>query len=87
MTGEVHLGKIGTPDAIKGKLAAGFDIKDLFNSYFYTEISEFTLGKVLKAYGSKAKLPAAVEDTGFPNGILVSFSGNPKGEKIMNSSW
>ena len=80
VTGELHIGKIGTPDVIKARVASGLDVYNPWESYFHAQLSEFTLKKILKAYGAEISLPKPLEDTGFPKGVMVAFSGNPKGK-------
>lgn len=39
--------------------------------YIYGELSAVTLGKILRMLGSKLQLPPAVEQSGFPKGLIV----------------
>ena len=47
------------------------------NSYFYANVNKFTLQAIVDAFALNIKLPNALMQTGFPNGVIVSFS--PKG--------
>ena len=80
LTGELHFGKIGTNDVIKAKIAAGLDIYNPFESYFYASVGEFTIQKILNAFNVGLTLPKVLGDTGFPKGIIVAYSGNPSGK-------
>ena len=42
--------------------------------YIYGELSPVTIGKILRMLGSKLQLPPAVEQSGFPKGLIVSTS-------------
>ncbi|XP_074608868.1 uncharacterized protein LOC141863292 [Acropora palmata] len=42
--------------------------------YIYGELSAVTLGKILRMLGSKLQLPPAVEQSGFPKGLIISAS-------------
>ena len=77
LTGELHFGKIGTNDVIKARIAAGLDIYNPFESYFYASVGEFTIQKILNAFNVGLTLPKVLGDTGFPKGIVVAYSGNP----------
>ena len=47
------------------------------NNFFYANVNKFTLQAIVDAFALNIKLPNALMQTGFPNGVLVSFS--PKG--------
>lgn len=42
------------------------------DQYVYGELSPVTIGKILRMLGSKLQLPPAVEQSGFPKGLIVS---------------
>lgn len=62
--------------AITGKVYARLDIANPSNCYFYGQVSNFTLGTLLQTvFGvSSSRLPRLLADTGFPEGVLLSWS-------------
>ena len=66
-------------DKIISKAAIGIDATNPINTYFYAEISKFTLQAIVDAFALNVKLPKTLMQTGFPNGVIVSFTVSPKG--------
>ena len=44
------------------------------NSYFYANVNKFTLQAIVDAFALNIKLPKALMETGFPSGVIVSYS-------------
>ena len=59
---------------IKAQAALSISASNPLESYVYAKISKFSIGSVAKAFGYDLKLPRFLLDTGFPEGVLVSFS-------------
>ena len=83
--------QLGTPTAagtkgtdsgkrITAMAAVGIDVVNPTNNYFYAEVNKFTITAIVEAFELSVKLPKALMDTGFPDGVLVSFSSSPKGK-------
>ena len=64
---------------ITSKAAVGIDGVNPANNYFYAQVSKFTLDAIVEAFGLNIQLPKALMDTGFPDGVIVSFTLSPKG--------
>ena len=79
-TGQLNLGKVGSGAEIKSKIAVGYDPVNPMNIYFYSELSSFSIGALCKAFGFNTNFPKPVAETGFPEGVLIGFTPNPKGE-------
>ena len=79
-TAELHLGKIGNDKEIKAKTAIGVNPANPVDNYFYGDINKLTLASIAEAFEfNNIGLPKVVLDTGFPNGLEVAFTTNPKG--------
>ena len=63
--------------------AVGIDVVNPTNNYFYAEVNKFTITAIAEAFELNVQLPKALMDTGFPDGVLVSFSSSPKGKCSM----
>ena len=62
----------------------GVDAVNPTNNYFYAEVNKFTLGAVVDAFGLNIQLPKALMESGFPDGVIVSFTTNPKGMRYSS---
>ena len=69
---------------IVSKASLGINMVKPMDTYFYAEISKFTIGAVVKAFGLDMQLPKALMETGFPDGVIVSFSASPKGMMLID---
>ena len=67
---------------ITSKAALGVDAVNPTNNYFYAEVNKFTLSAIAEAFELNIKLPKALMETGFPDGVIVSFTTSPKGMVI-----
>lgn len=76
--GEIKLGSktCSTPFVAKGYV--GVDAQDPDNDYYYVQFTKATISSLLKAFCWKVNLPSALKETGFPNGLLSSFSLDEK---------
>ena len=79
LTGEVHVGKIGNGKEVKAKSACAFNPANPLDNYFYAEINTLTLLAISQAFEFDIELPKAMLESGFPEGLVASFSTNPKG--------
>ncbi|XP_057297784.1 uncharacterized protein LOC130628792 [Hydractinia symbiolongicarpus] len=84
LSAEVHVGKIGSGNEIKVKSAIGFHPGNPLDNFFYAEIKRITLSELFSAFGFNLALPKAVLDSGFPEGLVVAFSTNPRGKEIKH---
>ena len=57
----------------------GFNPMVVTDNFFYAEINKLTLAHLAKACGFNIGLPKVVMESGFPNGVVVGFTSNPKG--------
>ena len=72
--GTMEFGKIGTPNVIRATIYVGFSVNPV-DSYFYAEVNPFTVQDLTKAFDVESKdIPQPILDTGFPKGVLVSFT-------------
>lgn len=76
---EMHFGKIGNSKEIIVKTAIGFSPINPASFYFYGNINRLTLGSIAEAFDFNIALPKVILDTGFPDGLVVGFTLNPKG--------
>ena len=80
--GNVWLGVMGTGNEIKFKVYFGFDPADPTGNYFYGKIEKLTLDGLMKAFNKSITLPPPIGDSGFPKGLVVAYTSNPKGELV-----
>ena len=93
--GELQLGppttrskrEVSSGKKITAKAAVGIDVVNPTNNYFYAEVSKFTITAIVEAFELKVKLPKALMDTGFPDGVLVSFTSALKGKSLLLGSY
>ena len=64
---------------IVSKASLGINMVKPMDTYFYAEITKFTIAAIVKAFDLNMQLPRALMETGFPDGVIVSFSASPKG--------
>lgn len=81
--GEVHFGKINSGKEIKAKLYLGLNPNNPTKTYFYTNINKFSAGKIAEAFDYDLKLPKVLAESGFPEGVIASFTLNPSGENLL----
>ena len=93
--GELQLGKSSAAavsqkqrraagNKIVSKAAVGVDVVNPLNNYFYAEVTNFTLSSIAEAFDLNIKLPKALMETGFPDGVIVSFTTSTKGMLIYS---
>ena len=75
LSGEVRLGIPGKEIIVKA--AGGMDMA--IDNHFYGEINKLSVGACSEAFGYNLKLPQVILDSGFPEGLTIGFSSNPKG--------
>lgn len=73
--------KLGNPDCSKPFIAKGYvgiNAVTPSNNYFYVDFSKVTIGSLLKAFfcWNADKLPRPIQETGFPEGFMSSYSEN-----------
>ena len=57
----------------------GLDVVDPFQNYFYGSVNRsLTMSDVLRAFHSSVRLPRVVAESGFPDGLHVSFSATSR---------
>ena len=81
--GNVWLGVMGTGNEIKLKVYFGFDPADPTGNYFYGKIEKLSLDRLMKAFNKSITLPPPIGDSGFPKGLVVAYTSNPKGELVF----
>ena len=83
--GTVWVGVIeaGSNDhAIKISIYFGIDFNKPDENYIFGSVNKFTLSQIFKAFKlGKPKVPRVVAESGFPEGLTVSYS--MKGEFIL----
>ena len=80
--GEFKIGAIGSGSEIQAKVSVGISPINPLQNYFYANINKFSAGALAEAFGYNLKLPTVLLESGFPNGVLASFTGNPRGKRI-----
>ncbi|XP_065654240.1 uncharacterized protein LOC101235976 isoform X2 [Hydra vulgaris] len=83
MRGNFSLGIIDSKNALKGELHIGYNPNDPSANYFYGEINSLTVKNLLNAFNKTVMLPQVIESSYFPHGLLVSYSSNPYGYRIV----
>ena len=81
--GNVWFGVMGTGNEIKLKVYFGFDPADPTGNYFYGKIEKLTLDGLMKAFNKSITLPPPIGDSGFPKGLIVAYTSNPKGQLLF----
>ena len=51
-------------------------------NYFYTNINRFSAEKIAEAFGYDLSIPKVLAESGFPEGVIASFTMNPSGEQL-----
>ena len=74
--------QLGTAKKITAQADVAVDVVNTANNYFYAEVKEFTMRRIVEAFELKVILPKALEQTGFPDGVFVSFSPVSRGKSI-----
>ena len=49
-------------------------------NYFYTNINKFSAAKIAEAFDYDLKMPKVLAESGFPEGVVASFTLDPSGE-------
>ena len=69
--------------AIKFSIYFGIDFNNPDDNYIFGSVNKFTLSQIFKAFKlGKPKVPRVVAESGFPEGLTVSYS--MKGEFVFN---
>ena len=76
----MHFGKINSGKEIKGKLYLGLNPSNPMKNYFYTNINKFTAAKIAEAFDYDLSMPKVLAESGFPEGVVASFTADPSGE-------
>ena len=76
--GEVWLGRIDSGKEIKIAVYVGIDVVTVNDCYFYGSANRLTMNTLLRAFDFDIALPPVLGDSGFPEGISVSFSSIPR---------
>jgi hypothetical protein len=72
--GELRLGKLNTGKEIIMAVYLGIDPVMPRRNYFYGSVNKASLGALLDAFEWSVDLPKVLRESGFPNGLLVSFA-------------
>ena len=51
-------------------------------NYFYTNINKISIATVAQAFDYNISLPKVLAESGFPEGVIASFTMNPAGNQI-----
>ena len=76
--GEVWLGRIDSGNEIKIRVYVGIDILNPTDSYFYGSVNQLTMAAIMRAFDFNLPLPPVLANSGFPEGLLVSFSATAR---------
>ncbi len=79
--GEFHFGKIDSGKEIKAKAYLGISPNNPIKSYFYTNINKLSAGTIASAFDYDLDLPKVLSESGFPEGVIASFTMNPNGKE------
>ena len=66
--------RIGTCDVLEATAVIGLDPNRPSDNFFFTEFSSLTIQRVLNLFCIGVTLPSFLGDTGFPDGVIVSYS-------------
>ena len=72
--GKVLLGRVGSEKRLVIEVYLGIDPTMPRNNYFYGSVNKATIGSLLDAFDIPVSLPQCVAESGFPNGLLLSYS-------------
>eukprot|EP00794_Sanderia_malayensis_P016608 gene16608-18294_t len=78
--GEVHFGKINSGKEIKAQAYLGLNPTNPLKNYFYTNINKLSAETIARAFEYDLKLPRVLAESGFPEGVIASFTTNPAGK-------
>ena len=66
--------RIGTCDVLETTAVIGLDPNRPMDNFFFAEFSSLTIQRVLNLFCIGVTLPSFLGDTGFPDGVIVSYS-------------
>ena len=76
--GEVWLGRIDSGNEIKIRVYVGIDVLNPSDSYFYGSVNQLTMAAIMRAFDFNVPLPPVLANSGFPEGLLVSYSATAR---------
>ena len=83
----MFVGKIGSGEELSTRSSINFNPVNALENYFYGEVSSISLRKIIKAFQWKLELPKVLKDTRFPDGLVIGFTLNPKGNRFCILAW
>ena len=72
--GRVEVGKRSCGKVLYAEAYIGINVVDITQNYFYADIGPLTFQSFLGAFCLNTTLPKALAESGYPDGIMVSFS-------------
>ena len=76
--GEVWLGRIDSGNEIKIRVYVGIDVLNPSDIYFYGSVNQLTMAAIMRAFDFNVPLPPVLANSGFPEGLLVSYSSTAR---------
>ena len=76
LEGKVLLGIPGSGAEIEAPLILDYDSLTPRASFFFANFTDITLGDLLSAFSINIKLPSILEESDFPTGLMLTYSGN-----------